>query len=82
MRRSSDSANATINALRSAGRLRYAVAVFLLVMSATGLLTWTPSRNQFNALRTSPLYVEFIAQDQPDKAETIGKAATLPCKAR
>ncbi|MFN8314541.1 MAG: Ig domain-containing protein [Cyclobacteriaceae bacterium] len=42
-------------------------------MSATGLLTWTPSRNQFNALRTSPLYVEFIAQDQPDKAETIGK---------
>lgn len=42
-------------------------------MSATGLLTWTPSRNQFNALRTSPLFVEFIAQDQPDKAESIGK---------
>ncbi|MBA4146173.1 MAG: hypothetical protein DI538_00575 [Azospira oryzae] len=42
-------------------------------MSSAGLLTWTPSRSQFNSLKGNPLYVEFIVQDQPDKAETIGR---------
>jgi hypothetical protein len=42
-------------------------------LSSQGLLTWTPSRNQFNSLKNNPLTLEFIAQDQPDKAETTGK---------
>jgi hypothetical protein len=43
------------------------------VLTSSGLLTWTPSRTQFNALKNNPLTIEFIVQDQPDKAETIGK---------
>jgi hypothetical protein len=42
-------------------------------LTPQGLLTWTPSRSQFNNLKTSPLIIEFIVQDQPDKAEAIGK---------
>lgn len=42
-------------------------------LSSQGQFTWTPSRSQFNALKNSPLTVEFIVQDQPDKAETKGK---------
>ncbi|MBY0433447.1 MAG: hypothetical protein K2U26_04990 [Cyclobacteriaceae bacterium] len=42
-------------------------------LTSLGLFTWTPSRNQFNSLKNNPLSVEFIVQDQPDKAETIGK---------
>jgi hypothetical protein len=42
-------------------------------LSSQGQLTWTPSRSQFNALKNNPLTLEFIAQDQPDKAETKGK---------
>lgn len=41
--------------------------------TSQGLLTWAPSRNQFNALKTVPVVIEFIVQDQPDKAETRGK---------
>ncbi len=41
--------------------------------SSSGLLIWTPSRNQFNSLRANPLIVEFTAQDQPEKAEVTGK---------
>jgi hypothetical protein len=41
-------------------------------MSSLGLITWTPSRNQFLALKTNPTYIEFIAQD-PDKAEAKGR---------
>lgn len=44
-----------------------------LALSSLGLLTWTPSRSQFNALRNNPLILEFVVQDQPDKAETRGK---------
>jgi hypothetical protein len=44
-----------------------------VVLSSQGLLTWTPSRNQFNALKNTPLTVEFIVQDQPTKTETKGK---------
>ena len=42
-------------------------------LSSLGLLTWAPSRNQFNSLKNNPITLEFVAQDQPDKAETIGK---------
>jgi hypothetical protein len=43
------------------------------VLSSLGQFTWTPSRSQFYSLRTTPLVLEFIAQDQPDKLETKGK---------
>ncbi len=43
------------------------------MLTSLGQLTWTPSRTQFNSLRTAPLSIEFIAQDQPEKSETIGK---------
>jgi hypothetical protein len=42
-------------------------------LSSGGLLTWTPSRNQFNALKGNPLIVSFIVEDEPEKAETTGK---------
>ncbi len=42
-------------------------------LSASGILMWTPSRNQFNALKNNPLNVEFLVQDQPEKAERKGK---------
>jgi hypothetical protein len=41
-------------------------------MSSLGLITWTPSRNQFIALKTNPTYIEFVVQD-PDKAEAKGR---------
>jgi hypothetical protein len=43
------------------------------VLTSLGQLNWTPTRNQFNSLKTNPMVIEFIVQDQPDKAETIGK---------
>nr|WP_255534556.1 putative Ig domain-containing protein [Chryseolinea lacunae] len=42
-------------------------------LSSQGQFTWTPSRTQFANLKNNPLTIEFIAQDQPDKAETKGK---------
>ncbi len=42
-------------------------------LSSAGLLTWTPSRSQFTSLKNNPFNVEFIVQDQPDKAETKGR---------
>ncbi len=42
-------------------------------LSSQGLFNWTLSRNQFNLLKNNPLLIEFVAQDQPEKAETIGK---------
>lgn len=41
-------------------------------LSSLGLITWTPSRNQFLALKTNPTYIEFLVQD-PDKAEAKGR---------
>jgi len=32
-------------------------------MSSLGLITWTPSRNQFLARKTNPTYIEFLVQD-------------------
>ena len=42
-------------------------------LSSQGQFTWTPSRTQFFNLRTTPITIEFIVQDQPEKAETKGK---------
>lgn len=42
-------------------------------LSSTGLLSWTPSRTQFNALKSSPLTIEIIVQDQPEKLESVAK---------
>jgi hypothetical protein len=42
-------------------------------LSPSGLLLWTPSRTQFNSLKNNPIAVEFIVQDQPEKAEATGK---------
>jgi hypothetical protein len=42
-------------------------------LSSLGQITWTPSRGQFYGLKNNPLFIEFIVQDQPDKAETRGK---------
>src|SRR5579872_2174073 len=44
-----------------------------MTLSSSGLLTWTPSRNQFNSLKNNPITIEFTAQDQPEKAEATGK---------
>jgi hypothetical protein len=41
-------------------------------LSSLGLITWTPSRNQFLALKTNPTYIEFVVQD-PDKLEAKGR---------
>ena len=41
-------------------------------MSSLGLLSWTPSRHQFNGLKKDPITLEFLVQD-PDKAEKPGK---------
>jgi len=41
-------------------------------ISSLGQVTWTLSRNQFAALKSNPVYIEFVVQD-PDKAETRGK---------
>lgn len=41
-------------------------------ISSLGLVTWTLSRNQFLALKTMPVSIEFTVQD-PDKAETKGR---------
>jgi len=42
-------------------------------LSSQGLLTWTLSRSQFANLKSQPMFLEFIVQDQPDKAETRGR---------
>lgn len=42
-------------------------------LTSQGLFTWAPSRAQFNNLKANPATIEFIVQDQPDKAETKGR---------
>ena len=42
-------------------------------LSSQGQFTWTPSRTQFAQLKNNPLLIEFIVQDQPDKAEARGR---------
>ncbi len=48
------------------------------ILSSQGQFSWNPSRSQFIALRREPLVVEFIVQDQPEKAETIGRLKIAP----
>ena len=47
-------------------------------LSSQGLFSWNPSRSQFMAIRKDPLIVEFTVQDQPEKAETVGKLKIAP----
>ena len=47
-------------------------------LTSQGLFSWNPSRSQFMSLRERPLEIEFIVQDQPEKAETIGKLRIAP----
>ncbi|HEY0656315.1 MAG TPA: hypothetical protein VGD65_24445 [Chryseosolibacter sp.] len=42
-------------------------------LNSQGQLQWTPSRGQFSGLKSNPIFLEFIVQDQPDKAETRGR---------
>lgn len=42
-------------------------------MSSSGLITWSPSKNQFTSLKANPLSIDFVAQDQPEKAEARGR---------
>lgn len=42
-------------------------------MSSSGLISWSPSKNQFNSLKSTPLNIDFVVQDQPEKAEAPGK---------
>ena len=42
-------------------------------LTSQGLLTWSTSRSQFNQLKKEMLSLEFVVQDQPDKAERVGK---------
>lgn len=42
-------------------------------LSAQGELTWSLSRNQFNQLKSKPLYLEFWVEDQPAKTRTKGR---------
>lgn len=47
-------------------------------LSSQGLFSWNPSRGQFMAMRKEPLTIEFTVQDQPEKAETVGKLKIAP----
>ncbi len=42
-------------------------------LTSQGQFAWSPSRSQFITLKSAPLTIEFIVQDQPEKAETSGK---------
>ncbi len=42
------------------------------ILSSNGMFSWTPSRSQFYSL-SKPLHVEFLVEDQPEKAITRGK---------
>ena len=43
------------------------------VLTSLGQLSWAPSRNQFLGLKNNHLSIEFVVEDQPDKAATTGK---------
>jgi hypothetical protein len=48
------------------------------VLSSQGQFSWNPSRTQFMSIKREPLELSFVVQDQPDKAETIGKLRIAP----
>jgi hypothetical protein len=43
------------------------------MLSSAGQLIWTPSRSQFLNLKNNGLTIEFLVQDQPEKAEVKAK---------
>lgn len=47
-------------------------------LTQQGQFSWNPSRGQFMSMRKEALVVEFIVQDQPEKAETIGRLKIAP----
>lgn len=42
-------------------------------LSSQGQFSWSPSRGHFAGLKNNPVFIEFIVQDQPNKAETNGR---------
>lgn len=42
-------------------------------LSSAGELTWHPSLTQFNNLKNNPVFVDFLAEDQPAKARAKGR---------
>lgn len=42
-------------------------------LSSSGELTWQPSLTQFNNLKTQPVFVDFLIEDQPAKARAKGR---------
>ena len=42
-------------------------------LSSKGEFTWKPSLGQFNQLKSKPITLEFIVEDQPGKAQIKGK---------
>ncbi|MES2733141.1 MAG: hypothetical protein V4714_15445 [Bacteroidota bacterium] len=42
-------------------------------LSSKGEFTWKPSIGQFNHLKSKPITLEFLVEDQPNKAQTKGK---------
>ncbi len=42
-------------------------------MNSQGEISWKPSLTQFNAIKTKPIAVEFIVEDQPGKLQSRGK---------
>ncbi len=43
------------------------------LLTSLGQFSWAPSRNQFLGLKNNHLSIEFVVEDQPDKAATTGK---------
>ncbi|MBS1486596.1 MAG: hypothetical protein JST43_03335 [Bacteroidetes bacterium] len=48
-----------------------------MTITSSGMISWSPSRNQFAAIKSNPLIVEFTVQDQPEKAEATGKLKVM-----
>lgn len=42
-------------------------------LSSAGELTWQPSLTQFNNLKTNPIFIDFLVEDQPGKARAKGR---------
>ena len=42
-------------------------------LTSQGLISWNLSKGQFASLKNNPTFIEFVVQDQPDKAESKGR---------
>lgn len=49
-----------------------------LTLNSTGQWSWKPSRSQFASLKSQPLVIEFLVQDQPAKEESRGRLRIAP----